>query len=180
MTESQTPAGVPTPAPAGHTREAPNHKGRGAGASRRPRDVGTDAERAVVRVLRSAGWPHAERRALRGSRDAGDITGTPGVLWEIKGGKAAATASDGQVREWHRRLTRKAVDEGADVAVLVLQRGGIGPANAGRWWAITTVGQLVHLATGTHPRMHPCEVRMQLGDLCERLVAAGYGEVVST
>lgn len=177
MSDAQTPAGVPTPA--GQTREAPaENTGKGpAGASRRrPRDVGTDAERAVVRVLRDHGFPHAERRALRGSRDAGDITGTPGVLWEVKGGNAARDASDRQVREWFGRLNWKAGMEGAGDAVLVLQRRGIGPANAGDWWAVTTVGQLIYVITGTH-HDPGCLVRLQLADMCERLVAAGYGEV---
>src|SRR5690606_4660297 len=52
----------------------------------KPRDTGTRAETAVVRYRRDHGWPHAERRALRGNQDAGDITGTPGVCWSVKAG----------------------------------------------------------------------------------------------
>ncbi|NAE18288.1 hypothetical protein, partial [Enterococcus hirae] len=66
----------------------------------RPRDIGTAAETATVRYLRTAGFPHAERRALRGTHDCGDITGTPGLAWEVKGGQAAKGASDGQVAQW--------------------------------------------------------------------------------
>ena len=59
----------------------------------RPKDIGTAAETAVVRFLRDNGFPLAERRALHGSTDRGDITGTPGLVWEVKGGDAAKTAS---------------------------------------------------------------------------------------
>lgn len=73
----------------------------------RPRDIGTRAETAVVRVLRDHGFPHAERRALRGSQDAGDITGTPGVVWEVKGGERAKNASHGQLSKWLHETSRE-------------------------------------------------------------------------
>ena len=38
---------------------------------------GTLAESALVKFLQSAGFPNAERRALAGINDLGDITGTP-------------------------------------------------------------------------------------------------------
>lgn len=44
---------------------------------------GTAAESAVVNYLREW-WPHAERRALAGSADKGDVTGIPSVVIEIK------------------------------------------------------------------------------------------------
>lgn len=43
---------------------------------------GTAAETAVVRLLRYH-WP-AERRALHGALDKGDIAGVPGVVVEVK------------------------------------------------------------------------------------------------
>lgn len=82
--------------------------------SARPRDIGTAAETAVVRCLRTAGFPHAERRALRGVLDAGDVTGTPGVAWEVKGGAAARTASDGQLVAWLAETERERLTAGAD------------------------------------------------------------------
>lgn len=45
---------------------------------------GTKWESEVVRALRAAGFAGAERRALRGSADRGDITGIPGVVIEAK------------------------------------------------------------------------------------------------
>jgi hypothetical protein len=45
----------------------------------RSKDKGTAAESLVVKYLQSTYWPHAERRALSGGLDKGDITGTPGL-----------------------------------------------------------------------------------------------------
>ena len=39
----------------------------------RSKDIGTRAEAAVVRYLCANGWANAERRALRGSADWGDV-----------------------------------------------------------------------------------------------------------
>lgn len=150
---------------------------------RRPRDIGTAAERAVVKAIRTRGFPHAERRALRGPNDAGDITGTPGVCWSVKGGDAARAASDGQVTLWMRDLYDQTVNAGADVGVLVIQRAGVGEANAHRWWAIVRGYAFADMANGNDPsdatglwasrRWWP--VRMLLGDMCELLRLAGYG-----
>jgi hypothetical protein len=45
---------------------------------------GTAAETAVVRFLQANGYPHAERRALAGALDRGDIAGIPGLVIEVK------------------------------------------------------------------------------------------------
>lgn len=155
---------------------------------RRPKDIGTAAETAVVRYLRGAGFPHAERRALRGNQDAGDITGTPGVCWEVKGGTAAKLASDAQVQDWLDDTSKEkaAAGAGADVAVLVLQRKGIGTANAGRWWALMPGWQyealsgsgrrtdgLGGLASWSFGDRGP--LRMHLAQACALLRYAGYG-----
>ena len=45
---------------------------------------GTAAETAVVKYLRKAGVSKAERRALQGSLDKGDISGIDDVVLEVK------------------------------------------------------------------------------------------------
>lgn len=45
---------------------------------------GTRFESAIVDFLRGRGFPHAERRALNGTKDRGDISGIPGVVIEAK------------------------------------------------------------------------------------------------
>lgn len=150
-------------------------------APRRPRDIGTAAESAVVRYLRTAGFPHAERRALRGNHDAGDVTGTPGICWEVKGGTAARMASDGLIQAWLDETDKERVAAGADVGVLVVQRPGIGPANAGRWWAILPGWQYESLCAremegfGRWRFGDRGPLRMHLSQVCALLVYAGYG-----
>jgi hypothetical protein len=141
----------------------------------KPRAIGTWTETAVTRVLLRNGFPRAERSALHGAKDQGDITGTP-VCWEVKGGKAAEQASDGQVLAWMAELDTECVHKGADVGVLVLKRKGVGAANADRWWAVMW---LIDLYGGVDWRfdkaVHGIPVRMTLADACRVLSALGYG-----
>jgi hypothetical protein len=143
----------------------------------KPKAIGTAAETAVARYLAVSGFPHAERRALRGTLDAGDITGTPGICWEVKGGEAAKTASDLLVSNWLYETADEAGNAGADVGVLVMQRRGIGPANAGRWWAAFLMPDLVALLGGAPwPGDRLPEVRMSLQSAVLILRTAGYGQ----
>jgi hypothetical protein len=48
------------------------------------KDRGTKWETAIVNFLRDKGFTHAERRALSGNFDKGDLTGIPGVVVEAK------------------------------------------------------------------------------------------------
>lgn len=132
--------------------------------SARPKDIGTAAETAVVRALRQHGFPHAERRALAGAHDLGDITGTPGIVWEVKGGNAAKTASDGQVQKWLDETETERINARATVGVLVMARAGIGAANADRWWAVVR-----------WPHLAGLPARMLLRDVCALLNSFGYG-----
>jgi hypothetical protein len=148
---------------------------------RRPRDIGTEAETAVVRYLVKNGFPHAERRSLKGSFDQGDITGTPGICWEVKGGEKAKRASDGQILLWLDETETERVNSRENVGVLVVQRAGIGLPNAGRWWAILPLEDVVDLSLPSRPLgmavpLDGAPVRMHLSDAVELLRAAGYGE----
>lgn len=149
---------------------------------RRPRDIGTAAETAVVRYIRPNGFPHAERRSLRGHLDAGDITSTPGICWEIKGGDAARTASDLTISRWMTELATEMRHADATAGLLVVQRAGVGPANAGRWWAYMPAFQLADLVA--KPQMSAellaFPVRMLLADAIALLRAAGYGQPTPT
>ena len=86
------------------------------------REIGTRAESAVVKYLAANGWPNAERRALHGNTDLGDITGTPGLVWEVKGGELAKTASDGQMATWFVEAQLEATNAGARFGFLVAAR----------------------------------------------------------
>jgi hypothetical protein len=142
----------------------------------KPKRIGRDAENAVVDYLRAHGWPEVERRAQRGVKDAGDITGTPGLCIEVKGGDAAKNASDLLVADWLEETEKERVNARADIGVLVLQRRGVGPANAGRWWAVMTLPTLLSLTVLPRDYLHPAiPLRMLLSDAVHLLRAAGYG-----
>jgi hypothetical protein len=139
------------------------------------KQIGTAAETAVVKACRKAGFPTAERRALHGIDDLGDILLTAGVVIEVKGGKAAETASDAQVVAWLQETERERVNAHADFAFLVTKRAGIGADNAHKWWAHTTLDELCHLLHDCpeHDLLTP--VRMTLGGLLYLLRTNGYG-----
>jgi hypothetical protein len=136
--------------------------------------IGTATETATVRAIKP--WfPNAERRRLRGVDDWGDITGTPGIVWEVKGGRAARTASDMQIEAWLEETWRERNNAGADIGVLVVPRKGIGPVNAARWWAIFDK-MVVRSDMAPRGRLTVVDgpVRMHLHDACQMLKDWGY------
>lgn len=147
----------------------------------RPKAIGTNAESAVVKSARLRGFPNADRLTLTGAGDRGDVrltTGlTAGVIVEVKGGQAAKTASDNLIDAWLAETERERVNAGAAVAFLVTQRPGIGPANAHRWWAHTTLYVLAELR-GYPPLSYAGRdtVRLTLDSMLVQLRAAGYGD----
>lgn len=87
------------------------------------RDKGTRWESAVVTYLRDNGFGQAERRALAGTEDLGDVTGIPGLVIECKNQQRHSWA------EWVDEATAEAGNAGADVgAVWAHRRGHSSPA----------------------------------------------------
>lgn len=76
---------------------------------------GTKAESEVVKYLQGW-WPAAERRALSGNKDKGDVAGIPHVVVEIK---AAATQLIGP---WQRETLVEMENAGAKRCMLVVKR----------------------------------------------------------
>lgn len=146
-------------------------------------ELGTVAEGGVARYLAANGFPHAERRRLRGKRDAGDIVGCIGLVVEVKGGNAAKYATDLVVQRWLAETEIERMNAGADLGVLVLQRKGVAPHDAGRWWAVVPTGTLalVRVPPGcllegsVSPGGEPC--RLLLQDLVHLLRCSGYGDL---
>ena len=101
----------------------------------RSKDIGTAGETAVVRASILGGFEKAERLALRGAKDCGDVRLCEGVIVEVKAGHAAENASDAQIDVWLLDTERERRNAGAQVGVLVTKRKGVGAANADRWWA---------------------------------------------
>lgn len=98
---------------------------------------GTAAETAVVGYLRQRGWIHAERRALQGNLDKGDIAGVVGVCLEVKACKQIDLAG------WLKEALLEQANAQASVgAVIAKKRGTTNPAD---WYALMTVRQLCDL-----------------------------------
>ena len=82
-------------------------------ASRRK---GTAWESQVVEYLRGHGFPYAERRALSGALDRGDITGVPGVMVECKAEKSITLAT------YMDEVRVQTANAGAQLGVAVVKR----------------------------------------------------------
>jgi hypothetical protein len=151
----------------------------------KPRAIGTAGETAVCRYLVANGFPHAERRSLKGTQDQGDITGTPGVCWEIKAGNTAraaimATKSSGQITDWLVETETERVNAGADVGVLVVQTPGT--TDPGRWWCVLDLAAL-DVMRGVSPMLTSAwrgvQARLHLADVVSLLRGAGYGQALT-
>ena len=101
------------------------------------RQKGTSFETAIVGWLKEHGFPHAERRALHGTFDKGDITGTGPLVWECKNHKTLA------ISEWLVETGDERQNAAADYGILVAKRRGHG--NPGEQYAILPLHQLAAL-----------------------------------
>lgn len=77
---------------------------------------GTAFETAVVRYLQEHGFPYAERRALAGNSDRGDIAGVPGVAIECKAVQRIELA------QFVDEAQRERANAGAALGVTVVKR----------------------------------------------------------
>lgn len=152
----------------------------------RPKQIGTSAETAVVRAAIPLGFPLAERLVLHGAGDIGDVRLAPYVHLEVKGGKAAETASDAQIEAWMLETERELRNAGALAGALITKRKGVGAANAHRWWAHVRASWLAQW------RAYPADltaelqagpdhtIRMTLDSLLAQLRHSGYGDQIPT
>jgi hypothetical protein len=99
--------------------------------STKSKRTGTAAETAVVRYLQQW-WPAAERRALSGSTDKGDVAGIPGLCVEVK----AAARLD--LAKWKRETLAEQENAQARFSMLVVKRPRKGVAE---WDALFPAAQ---------------------------------------
>ena len=137
----------------------------------RPKDIGTAGETAVVRFLRDNSFPNVERRALHGAVDLGDITGTPGLVWEVKAGEAAKTASDNQIAAWLDETEVERVNANAAFGFLIVARR---QKNVRDWWAVMFADALADLCGAASINPAPVPVRLTLSGLVSLLDAAAW------
>ena len=98
---------------------------------------GTRHETAVVNYLREHGFPHAERRALAGAEDKGDINAGPGLVIECKSQARHSFA------EWLDEALAERDNAVADFAVVWAHRRGKG--DPGQHYFVMTAEQGVDL-----------------------------------
>lgn len=98
---------------------------------------GTRAESAVVAYLKENGFPHAERRALTGNKDKGDVSNIPGVVVEVKDCRTMTLAA------WVDEANAEAVNAGVDIGVVIHHRPRKG--DVGQWYATMDVDTLARL-----------------------------------
>ena len=106
----------------------------------RAKQKGTSAESAFVNDARvQESFPMVERRALSGALDQGDVSGAPGLVFEIKNHKTY------KFPEWLKETEVERVNAKADFGILVVKPNGVGLKSVTDWWAVMTVGQILDL-----------------------------------
>lgn len=103
----------------------------------RSRAKGTAAETQVIAYLQSMGFVHAERRALNGAKDRGDVAGIPSTVIEIK------NTVRPELAEWLKEATRERDNDHALWGVVWHKRRG--KQFPGQWYVTTTGEDFVTL-----------------------------------
>lgn len=98
---------------------------------------GTAAETAVVKYLQDHGFPYAERRALHGTNDKGDITGCGPIVLEIKNHKTLDLSG------WIKELEQEIANAKAKTGSVIAKKRGT--TNVGDWYAILPTKILIEL-----------------------------------
>lgn len=82
----------------------------------RSKQKGTSWESAIVDYLRENGVPHAERRALNGAKDRGDVAGIVGVVIEAKSAQTFTLSA------WLDEALTERDNDRADIGVVWAKR----------------------------------------------------------
>ena len=97
---------------------------------------GTAWESRLVSYLQSHGFPYAERRALAGSNDRGDVTGIPGVVIEAKNTKVIALA------EWMDETVVETLNARASLGFCIFPRRN---HTTGRAYVLMELDQFIEM-----------------------------------
>jgi hypothetical protein len=135
------------------------------------KQIGTAAETGVKKALLRSGYTplEAHRNVLAGAADEGDVwlRSTHGlIVFEVKGGKMAKTASHEQVLKWFEESQKEKKNANGNFGFLVTQRGGFSADRSEHWWAYARLGDVMYLRTYLdHP--YDAIVRLTLGELVQ-------------
>lgn len=152
------------------------------------RDRGVVTERKLANYLRAHGFPHAERAVKTGVRtrdrtvdDPGDITGTPGLVWQAKALRPL-TRAENEVPAWMLETEQQRAGARANLGILVLRRD---QRPTEQWFAFLPLADLYALRGVELPEslmavdreaLAAQPARLFLGDLVTLLRACGYGD----
>ena len=103
---------------------------------------GTRFETAITRHLNAKGI-HAERCALHGSGDVGDVRA------EVGGRILSIECKDRQrveLAKWFDETEREARNAGADIGILVIHRAGCGPTKVGSNYVVVSMDDFIAMA----------------------------------
>ena len=134
----------------------------------KPKRIGTSFESLCRNFLQAAGWHEADRLALTGSQDRGDlvICTTPWrVHAECKAGATAAAASDALIESWMDQAERERRNADATLCPLIVYRYRRAAANHDVYLPLK---DLVWLEMGQWGGSN-IPVRMSLADFSELL-----------
>lgn len=134
----------------------------------KPKAIGTAAETAVARFFQNDGWTDAERIALHGAYDKGDvrICSRPWTaIAEVKAGATAEAASPALIEQWLDETDTERRNAAATIGVLVVRRYR---RNITAWDVWLPLKHLVWLEVGVYGGSD-IPVRLSLGDFSELL-----------
>lgn len=147
----------------------------------KPKAIGTAAETAVRNALLRAGFTELEahRNVLKGSADEGDVWLRHPVLglivFEVKGGKTAKTASFEQCIKWLLEAHTERKNAKGAYGLLVQQRAGVGLTRAEGWHVYLTNNDLFSIfrwGDYSESKFAGRVVRVRLLDVLDALVDA--------
>lgn len=140
---------------------------------------GKEYEQRLARYLVEQGWPDAKRSVRSGwsnsrseSQDEGDITGTPGLCFQLKAGDVELVPGAGL-----DRIYRETVAQARDRLPLIVNRR-VGVADPGGWFAWLSSASYASVVLGVPGWLAQAVgdddgggyfVRVQLGDIVTRL-----------
>lgn len=140
----------------------------------RPKDIGTAAETAYVRFLQDNGFPNAERRALRGRYDCGDVTGTIGVAHEVK--VRDPYPSLGEIAAFMLETETEAENAKADFGILIVRvKGKSVPGWAAYMFVRDVIALHVDGSNWETPALRMF-TRFTVSDAITMIRHCGYGE----
>lgn len=109
-----------------------------------PKQKGTWGETHAAKWFRVNGFPGADRKALKGNGDQGDLDLCPGVIAEIKNVKlTTGVPAKAQLTKWMAEAEAERANAGASLCPLIVKRPGT--QDVGQWFAYLPMEEFVHL-----------------------------------